>query len=606
MERRSHKLSNRKHYRAIALTFVALMLSVIICSVVSVQQDAAIAQNSSEKAVGSGTLQGTQVFLNGKTIAAPWIYQSQNTGTSTRISLSDAGLMRAVGVQLVDTNTATEQPVQWFEAFSGKLPTQIVGSDRFLDITDFAKQSGWRIGSISGKLQISTPAAKVLSIRQGKQVWGDRIVIELDRPAPWQTDAQSQEFVLGIDAQISPALLQQLQFTPSPALPSLKAEATPAGQTRLRFAIPLASPPSIWSVANPNRVVVDLRPDVLVDQNILWAPGLRWRQQTFPSRNSRLPVVWLEVNPRQAGLKVLPILPSPNTMTGTAPLVQTAQSNQVNAAINGGFFNRNRQLPLGAVRRDGRWFSGPILNRGAIAWDTSGNLLLNRLTLRETVVTANQQRLPITHLNSGYVQAGIARYTPTWGNYTPLTDNEIVVTVQNNQVTGQQTLAKADTGAVPIPANGYLLVIRSNRAAAANFSTGTKLQIESQTTPADFNRYPNIVGGGPLLVQNRLIALDAKGEGFSDAFAGEAAPRSAIGRTADGTLLIVAAHRRVDGSSLTLNDIAELMIQLGAVEAVNLDGGSSTTLYLGGQLLDRPSRTAARVHNGIGVLVAPR
>jgi Phosphodiester glycosidase len=567
----------------------------------------------SQTAIGNSTLQGSQIFLNGKTINAPWIYQQQSAGgtTTPRISISDAGLMRAMGIQLLDTDNASEQPVQWFTAFSGTLPSRIVGGDRYLDLSEFAQQSGWQIatnpGALSGtgpgKLQISTPAAKVLAIRQGKQAWGDRIVIELDRPAPWQTDAQGQEFLLAIDAQISPALAQQLKITPSSTLPSLTAEANPAGQTRLRFGIPISARPSIWSVANPNRIVVDLRPDSVMDQNILWAPGLRWRQQIIPFGNSRLPVVWLEINPRQAGLTVSPILPNPATMTGTTPLIQTAQVAQVNAAINGGFFNRNRQLPLGAVRRGGRWLSGPILNRGAIAWDQTGKALFNRLTLRETIVTANQQRLPITHLNSGYSQAGIARYTTDWGAYTPLSDNEIIVTVQNNQVTGQQTLAKADTGSVPIPANGYLLAVRSNRAAAANLPVGAVLKIESLTEPAEFNSYPNMIGGGPLLVQNRQIVLNGKAEGFSDAFVNESAPRSAIGRTANGTLLLVAAHNRVDGSSLTLTDMAQLMLQLGAIDALNLDGGSSTTLYLGGQLLDRPSRTAARVHNGIGVTI---
>jgi exopolysaccharide biosynthesis protein len=40
---------------------------------------------------------------------------------------------------------------------------------------------------------------------------------------------------------------------------------------------------------------------------------------------------------------------------------------------------------------------------------------------------------------------------------------------------------------------------------------------------------------------------------------------------------------------------------LGAIDALNLDGGSSTGLYLGGQLLDRSPYTAARVHNGLGI-----
>jgi hypothetical protein len=289
-------------------------------------------------------------------------------------------------------------------------------------------------------------------------------------------------------------------------------------------------------------------------------------------------------------------------MAGIAPLAQTAQLAQAAAAINGGFFNRNRQLPLGAVRRDGRWLSGPILNRGAIAWDGLGNVRVDRLTLRETVITQTGQRLPLTHLNSGYVQAGIARYTSDWGPaYTSLSDGEVVVTVQNNQVFSQQVIEKAGTISVPFPPNGYLLVLRSNRSATSAFPVGMPLQVESVTVPFDLNQFPHVVAAGPLLIQNRQVVLDPRSEGFSPAFISEAAPRSAIARTADGTILLVAAHRRLDGVELTLTDMAQLLQQLGAVDALNLDGGSSTTLYLGGQILDRPPRTSARVHNGIGV-----
>jgi exopolysaccharide biosynthesis protein len=50
--------------------------------------------------------------------------------------------------------------------------------------------------------------------------------------------------------------------------------------------------------------------------------------------------------------------------------------------------------------------------------------------------------------------------------------------------------------------------------------------------------------------------------------------------------------------------MAQLMQQMGTVDALNLDGGSSTSLYLGGQLVDRASATAARVHNAIGISLA--
>jgi hypothetical protein len=45
-----------------------------------------------------------------------------------------------------------------------------------------------------------------------------------------------------------------------------------------------------------------------------------------------------------------------------------------------------------------------------------------------------------------------------------------------------------------------------------------------------------------LLVKDRRIVLNAQAEGFSNAFAQQAAPRSAIGRTQSGELLLVAIH----------------------------------------------------------------
>lgn len=562
-------------------------------------------QLSQQNSVPATVQQGTQIQLNGRTFAAPW--QQWQTSNGNRIGISDAGLLRTMGLQLLNSNTATLQPIQWFTPANQtlSLPTRLTSTLRYLDITDLARQFGWQLSSSGSVLQVATPTARVLGLRQGKQPWGDRLVIELDRPAPWQTEQSAQDLVVTLEAQIDPAVLQQFKSSPGTYVQSIQAEAI-ANQTRLRLNLPSMARSRIWSVSAPNRIVIDIRPDSLVDQNILWAPGLRWRQQLLPSGNTKIPVVWLEVNPRQPRLTLQPIVPNPITMLGTAPLAQTAQQAQVAAAINGGFFNRNRQLPLGAIRLDGRWLSGPILNRGAIAWDATGNIKFGRLTLRETVTTQTGQRFPLTHLNSGYIQAGIARYTPDWGStYTSLSDGEIIVLVQNNQIAGQQIIEKAGTASIQIPLNGYILVLRSIRSAAAAFVAGTPLQLESLTDPPEFNAYPQIMAAGPLLIQNRQTVLDAKAESFSNAFAIEAAPRSAIAQQADGSLLLIATHTRLDGTSLTLPEFTQLLQQLGAVNALNLDGGSSTTLYLGGQILDRPPRTAARVHSGIGIFLAP-
>jgi exopolysaccharide biosynthesis protein len=106
-----------------------------------------------------------------------------------------------------------------------------------------------------------------------------------------------------------------------------------------------------------------------------------------------------------------------------------------------------------------------------------------------------------------------------------------------------------------------------------------------------------------LLIQNRQIVLNALAEEFSEAFNRQLASRSVIATTAQGTLMLITIHQRVGGQGPSLAETARLIQQMGATQALNLDGGSSTALYLGGQLLDRIPSTAAQVHNGIGVFV---
>lgn len=555
--------------------------------------------------------QGRQVQLNGRSFPAAWAqWQEQSDPVKIRIGVSDGGLVQGIGLELLSTLQVGQQPAQWFSLLAPlKARLSPSGQYRYLDISGLAQQSGWQMQAVGDVLQIAAPAAKIQGIRLGQQPWGGRIVLDLDRPAAWQVtrltnsrDAiKGREIVVSVDAALATEL-SAIKPKPGSAIQSLQIGST-AGRTTVQFKFPGNLRPQLSTLPNPNRLLIDVRPDPVVSRDIQWAPGLRWQEQVMTVGSDRYPVTWLAVNPRQAGVKLQPIWSDAKTLVGTVPLATMAERWQAAAAINGGFFNRDKQLPLGAIRQNNRWISGPILNRGAIAW-SEGEFKLGRLTLQETLTTASGQRLPVVLLNSGYVQPGIARYTQDWGaTYTPLINNEILAVVQNNQIVSQFPGGPAGKAVFPIPRGGYLLVMRGG--AASSLPVGTLLQSELTATPAEFNRFPQILGAGPVLVQNRQIVLDAKAEQFRPPFDSQRAPRSAIAQTADGTVLIVAVHNRVNGPGPSLVEMAHLMQQMGAVNALNLDGGSSTTLYLGGQLLDRHPSTAVRVHNGIGIFVQP-
>ncbi|MBE9226005.1 phosphodiester glycosidase family protein [Phormidium sp. LEGE 05292] len=547
---------------------------------------------------------GNQISVNGRAFPFPW-KQWQTSGLGgVRVGVSDAGLIQAIGLELLSSSDTKRQPIQWFSSTntqSSILATQITGQYRYLDITDLAKNYGWQIQTLGETLQITTPPAIVQEIRQGNQDWGERIVVDLDRSTPWQVIQDGKTLTLQIDAQANPELLQRFQ-TPESTLRVTSAE----NQILLKMSIAKNLRPRVWTLANPDRIVIDLAPEVLQELDIAWTPGIRYKQQIISLDNSRFPVTLLEINPRQSGLKIKPIWGNTQTLAGINPLVKLARESQVAAAINGGYFNRNTQLPLGAIRQDGNWISSPILNRGAIAWNDNGEFKIAHLTLQETLTTSTGQKLPIVNSNSGYVQPGIARYTPNWGTvYKPLTNNETLIVIQNNQVQNIVTGAIEGQNSLPIPSNGYILAIRGNLnwQPETYLPIGTNVSFQSETIPPEFNRYPQIIGAGPILLLNSRIVLDAKAEQFRDYFIKESAYRSVIATNRMGTILIATVGNRSGGVGPTLSEIAQIIQRLGAIDALNLDGGSSTSLYLGGQLINRSPLTAARIHNGLGVFI---
>lgn len=93
------------------------------------------------------------------------------------------------------------------------------------------------------------------------------------------------------------------------------------------------------------------------------------------------------------------------------------------------------------------------------------------------------------------------------------------------------------------------------------------------------------LGGGPVLVKGGVIVNTYNEEIFwgSGVENNEPQPRTAVGYTEDGrAILLVADGRAINTQGLTLPELAQVMIDLGCVEAINLDGGGSSQMVVGG------------------------
>jgi hypothetical protein len=441
----------------------------------------------------------------------------------------------------------------------------------------------------------------------------------LDRYTPWKLSQTPTEGYLTIEAIADPALLAQFNAPPptfdtnldpddDPTAQKLEYKVTSnKNQTIIQFPIvkgqraraKLLSQTNLEISINPNLATIP-------DREINWAPGLKWRQKWVKLGANNFPVSYLEIDPRQKGIKIRSMLALEPNLVGTNHLIKSAPLTPVAAAINGGYFNRNNRMPLGALKRDGKWLSSPILNRGAIGWNDRGKMRIARLQMQETLSTSKGEQLPLLSLNSAYVQSGASRYTTAWGKtYSPIQADELIITVQQDKVTQITPGNAIGSVNIPIPDNGYLLALRGQPELSESMPIGMNLTLKRQITPTDFDTYTQIAAAGPWLIQSGKVVLDAKSENFGAAFNKESAARSSIASLPTGNIMLVAVHNRAGGKGPTLAEMAQLLQQMGAVDALNLDGGSSTSLYLGGQLVDRASATAARVHNAIGISIEP-
>jgi exopolysaccharide biosynthesis protein len=94
-------------------------------------------------------------------------------------------------------------------------------------------------------------------------------------------------------------------------------------------------------------------------------------------------------------------------------------------------------------------------------------------------------------------------------------------------------------------------------------------------------------GGAP--VRGDLEGFSAGSHQFDSDITAGRYPRSAIGLTRRGEVLAVACDGRADDEAgLTMAELAEAMAALGAMQAMNLDGGGSTSLICGGRLRNVP------------------
>ncbi len=541
--------------------------------------------------------EGQRIVINGREQSARWQWLPAVGGNPAQVWLPLEVLQGQLGVAS-STRVDGSLELEWF----GRKQLVSTSGQRSLDdevaveASPLLQAAGVRIESDGDRLLLEMPLPGLVRVRASAPGPDRRVVLDLNGAAVVRQE--SGQILLGLLSTADQrSQLQRLGVPVSASREGLLLRPSGAGRVltlggpdRVIFAIPPGSSPGGTPATTPAAQPLDPRLQALLNRSV------SIDRQVLPVGSRRMLISSVRFDPRQSPLD-LRLLTGADGMQGLSSLTALAQREQALVAINGGFFNRIRRLPLGALKAEGRWLSGPILNRGAIGWQPGGLLSFGRLSLQEQLIDERGQRWPLSSLNSGYVQRGLARYTADWGGgYQALSGNESGMLIRDGVVLQRLDGAQLQRG-IPLGREDTLVVGRAG--VMPPWPEGSRLTLSSQ--PSDpLGQQAYVMGGGPLLLLGGRIVLNGTAEGFSSAFQGQGAPRTVIG--SDGRQIWLLTLQGVDHAGPTLGETAVLLQQLGLRDALNLDGGSSTGLFVGNTQTVRGRGVAASIHNGLGLV----
>lgn len=270
------------------------------------------------------------------------------------------------------------------------------------------------------------------------------------------------------------------------------------------------------------------------------------------------------------------------------------------AAVNGDFFDLSTRQITGAAATRGELVRTPGIRHVQLFLDSEGRPSAGHdLLWFGRFVSSDGEIFSVDGVNVDRWPDSLMVYTPRYGPSTPPSADAVELVLELVELAptdatpdgvGVRLVELRSGGSTPLGFGRYVLSGTGADAAAVTALWGRVL--DGSATPngtliLTTGGVTETIGGSPWLLRGRSRAFPDN----PDAFTRGRTSRTIAGWTEAGELLLVTVDSRQPGHSLgmSLAEAADLMLSLGAVDAVNLDGGGSTTFSAGSRVLNRPT-----------------
>ncbi len=274
--------------------------------------------------------------------------------------------------------------------------------------------------------------------------------------------------------------------------------------------------------------------------------------------------------------------------------------------VNADFFAPDG-APVGALVSNGELLRSPVPTHHQLAIDGDGALSAGSLDWSGRLVASDLSELRLTGLNTVRPANSLVLYSPAFGPTTGT--NEHGAEMALHVVEPARSVRVAETvlvemsglndgaGNRAIPRDGLVLsghgvsadAIRGLAARVQSGAVGPRFLLRAELAPTGGSAgvVRESVGGTPVLLRDGKRWVADHG---SDFVTGRH-PRTAVAWRPGGATLLVTVDGRQPGYSegASLPQLADLLSAMGATDAVNLDGGGSTTFVERGVVMNQPS-----------------
>ncbi|MBL8182090.1 MAG: phosphodiester glycosidase family protein [Blastocatellia bacterium] len=294
------------------------------------------------------------------------------------------------------------------------------------------------------------------------------------------------------------------------------------------------------------------------------------------------------------------------------------------AAINAGFFRIDKSEYGGesaeALMIDRRLFSNSINRRVALGIsnrDRSTEVKIGHVAL---FFGLSDDSLHITNrlfVNAEPIPGALMVYTTEFGSMTPKNEKRQNVIVR--PASRDRNRSSIEIGAVGgntiIPKDGFVISLEPESPVGIEILATLKKSKKLTGGPfflvddEEFVKHnpEDLIAGVPQLIKNSKIDITWEQEKASKSFVETRHPRTAVAKLKDGKFLMITVDgRSEDSAGIDLYDLAKLLLEFGATDAMNLDGGGSTTMFLDGKVVNKPSDPTGERKVGDAILVTLR